>query len=283
MRARVRTHPEPDALSLYLADVRDHSILTRAEEAHLARRIRAGDQAALQRLVGSNLRFVVIVAKKYQYLGLSLADLIAEGNVGLVRAAQRFDETRGVKFVSYAVWWIRQSIFKALADNARIFRLPVNQATALNRLVRTEAELTQQLGRPPLAEEVAEAMDIDVREVRRTRDMGREALDLDSPAFDDDGERTLQTMIEDPYAVGPEERVDHREIRAGVRSALASLTPREAQILRLYYGLDGDRPLTLKEIGSIYNLSRERIRQIRDRAMGRLATGRRGQRLRALV
>jgi len=266
------------ALALYLEDIKNHPLLSRAEEAELARRIRAGDQLALEKLVRSNLRFVVSVAKKYQNLGMSLPDLISEGNVGLVRAAQKFDETKGVKFISYAVWWIREAILKALAENSKTFRLPINRATTLNKISKKEAELTQKLGREPKPEEVAEAMDMDVDEVRKLMNVSRKSLSLDAPLFEGE-EKTLFSYLSDDEGPDPEESTFESAREKEIRETLDSLQPREAKIVKLYYGLDGNEPLTLREIGSIFNLSRERIRQIKERAIERLRHQSRAKRL----
>jgi len=266
------------ALALYLEDIKNHPLLTRAEEAELARRIRDGDQLALEKLVRSNLRFVVSVAKKYQNLGMSLPDLICEGNVGLVRAAQKFDETKGVKFISYAVWWIRQAILKALAENSKTFRLPINRATTLNKISKKEAELTQKLGREPKPEEVAAAMDMDVDEVRKLMNVSRRSLSLDAPLFEGE-EKTLFSYLSDDDTLDPEEQTFESARIKEIRETLETLQPREAKIVKLYYGLDGNEPLTLREIGSIFNLSRERIRQIKERAIERLRHQSRARRL----
>ncbi len=266
------------ALALYLEDIKNHPLLTRAEEAELARRIRDGDQLALEKLVRSNLRFVVSVAKKYQNLGMSLPDLICEGNVGLVRAAQKFDETKGVKFISYAVWWIRQAILKALAENSKTFRLPINRATTLNKISKKEAELTQKLGREPKPEEVAAAMDMDVDEVRKLMNVSRRSLSLDAPLFEGE-EKTLFSYLSDDETLDPEEQTFESARLKEIRETLETLQPREAKIVKLYYGLDGNEPLTLREIGSIFNLSRERIRQIKERAIERLRHQSRARRL----
>ena len=266
------------ALALYLEDIKNHPLLTRAEEAELARRIRDGDQLALEKLVRSNLRFVVSVAKKYQNLGMTLPDLIAEGNVGLVRAAQKFDETKGVKFISYAVWWIRQAILKALAENSKTFRLPINRATTLNKISKKEAELTQKLGREPKPEEVAAAMEMDVDEVRKLMNVSRKSLSLDAPLFEGE-EKTLFSYLSDDDTLDPEEQTFESARQKEIRETLDSLAPREAKIVKLYYGLDGNEPLTLREIGSIFNLSRERIRQIKERAIERLRHASRSRRL----
>ncbi|MGH7589636.1 MAG: sigma-70 family RNA polymerase sigma factor [Gemmatimonadota bacterium] len=266
------------ALALYLEDIKNHPLLSRAEEAELARRIRDGDQLALEKLVRSNLRFVVSVAKKYQNLGMSLPDLICEGNVGLVRAAQKFDETKGVKFISYAVWWIRQAILKALAENSKTFRLPINRATTLNKISKKEAELTQKLGREPKPEEVAAAMDMDVDEVRKLLNVSRRSLSLDAPLFEGE-EKTLFSYLSDDDTLDPEEQTFESARIKEIRETLETLQPREAKIVKLYYGLDGNEPLTLREIGSIFNLSRERIRQIKERAIERLRHQSRARRL----
>lgn len=260
---------DADALALYFAEIRDHDLLTRAEEARLARRIRDGDAQALERLVRCNLRFVVTVARKYRNLGLSLADLIAEGNVGLIRAAERFDETRGVRFVSYGVWWIRQAILQALAEQSNCLRLPVHRAALAGRITRGRARLAQSLGRPPRIEEIADEMGLALSEIETLARASGEAVRLDEPRFDDE-EKTLLDVLPDEDTPGPEEQTDESALNDEVRHSLESIDPREAAIVRLYYGLDGEEPLTLSEIGAIYDLSRERVRQIKARALDRL-------------
>jgi len=260
---------EEGALALYLEDIKNHPLLTREEEAELARRIRAGDQLALEKLTRSNLRFVVSVAKKYQNLGMSLPDLICEGNVGLVRAAQKFDETKGVKFISYAVWWIRQAILKALAENSKTFRLPINRATTLNKISKKVSELTQRQGRAPRAEEIALEMQMDVEEVRKLLNVSKHSLSLDAPLFDGE-DKNLFSYLSDEETLNPQERTFESSRAKEIAETLETLKPREAKIVKLYYGLDGNEPLTLREIGSIFNLSRERIRQIKERALERL-------------
>ena len=266
------------ALALYLDDIKNHPLLTRAEEAELARRIRDGDQLALEKLVRSNLRFVVSVTKKYQNLGMDYPDLICEGNVGLLRAAQKFDETKGVKFISYAVWWIRQAILSALAENSKTFRLPINRATTLYEISRKEAELSQKLEREPKPEEVAEAMDMDVDEVRALMNVSRRSPSLDAPLFEGE-EKTLFSYLSDDETMDPEEQMFESARQKEIRETLGSLQPREAKIVKLYYGLEGNEPLTLREIGLIFNVSRERIRQIKARALDRLRHTSRSRRL----
>ncbi|MDX1661395.1 MAG: RNA polymerase sigma factor RpoD/SigA [Gemmatimonadota bacterium] len=269
-KAGMRAAPvDDDALGLYFREIRDHPILTRAEEARLARGIREGDPKALETLVRCNLRFVVTVARKYRNLGLSLADLIAEGNMGLLRAAERFDETRGVRFVSYAVWWIRQAILQALAEQSSCMRLPVHRAALAGRITRGRARLAQSLGRPPRAEEVAEAMGLALSEIETLTRAAGDAVRLDEPRFDDE-EKTLLDVLPDDETPGPEEIAEESVLNEEVRHSLGRLDPREASIVRLYYGLDDEEPLTLSEIGAIYDLSRERVRQIKARALDRL-------------
>ena len=269
------------ALALYLEDIKNHPLLTRAEEAELARRIRDGDQLALEKLVRSNLRFVVSVAKKYQNLGMTLPDLIAEGNVGLVRAAQKFDETKGVKFISYAVWWIRQTVLQALAEQTRSVRIPLNQNSNLARLARTDTQLTQSLGRSPTDQEIATEMQEPVDTIRALRRVAASELSLDAPI--DRGDRDSASFGErfaGAAAADIEQDVEAVARRDFLETMFESyLTERERKILYLYYGLDDGEERTLEEIGSLLGVTRERIRQIRNRAFEKLRESPHGESL----
>jgi len=254
------------ALELYLKDIAYNTLLTPQQEFDLAIRIRSGDRKSLERMVESNLRFVMTIAKEYQGRGLPLEDLIAEGNVGLVRAATRYDETVGVKFTTYAVWWIRQSILSALAEKARMVRLPVNKIKHLCRLERIASGLKQELGREPNTEEVAKVAEMQPKQVQDLLEASRWHVSLDSP-LDEGPDTSLLEIIADKEAESPERGVMRRAMVEEIRSALETLSPREAQILKMYFGLNGDDPMTLEQIGNQFSLTKERVRQIRDKAL----------------
>ncbi|MGH7563876.1 MAG: sigma-70 family RNA polymerase sigma factor [Gemmatimonadota bacterium] len=257
------------SLDLYLKEISRYPLITRDEEARLARRIREGDQQALEKLCRSNLRFVVSVAKKYQNQGVSLSDLINEGNVGLIRAAHKFDETKGIKFISYAVWWIRQAILQALAEQSRIVRVPLNRAGTLHRIGRRSNALLQELGREPSAEEIANEMDIPIEEVRRTMSITQSHLSLDAPLTPGEDNKLLDYLPDDE-SPAPDDNAFDGALKASIQDSLDSLKPREAKILKLYYGLDGNEAMTLEEIGSVLGITRERVRQIKEKALNRL-------------
>ncbi len=257
------------SLDLYLKEISRYPLITRDEEARLARRIREGDQQALEKLCRSNLRFVVSVAKKYQNQGVSLSDLINEGNVGLIRAAHKFDETKGIKFISYAVWWIRQAILQALAEQSRIVRVPLNRAGTLHRIGRRSNALLQELGREPSAEEIANEMDIPIEEVRRTMSITQAHLSLDAPLTPGEDNKLLDYLPDDD-SPAPDDNAFDVALKASIQDSLDSLKPREAKILKLYYGLDGNEAMTLEEIGSVLGITRERVRQIKEKALNRL-------------
>jgi RNA polymerase primary sigma factor len=260
---------DEDSLDIYLREIARYPLITQADEVSLAIRIRAGDQDALDTLVRSNLRFVVSVAKRYQNQGVSLADLINEGNLGLIRAAHKFDESKGIKFISYAVWWIRQSILQALAEQSRIVRVPLNQAGAMHRIGRRTAALQQELGRDPTALEIAEGMDLDLAEVERSMVISQSHLSLDAPVTFGDDNRLLD-YLPDLHDRGPDaEAIDH-SLTESIDSCFRSLREREARILRLYFGLDAPEPRTLEEIGELMGITRERVRQIKEKALQRL-------------
>ncbi len=257
------------ALDLYLKDISPNDLLTQEQEASLARRIRMGDRESFDQMIESNLRFVITIAKEYQGRGLPLEDLIGEGNLGLVHAASRFDEGIGVKFTTYAVWWIRQSILAALAEQARMVRLPVNKVKHLCRLDRVARNLKQRLGREPSTEEIAEESDLTVRQVRDILHASRWHLSLDAPAGDAVDTNMLD-ILEDKDQLPPDEAIMKQLLMEELETAIASLSPREAEVLKLYFGLNGDDPMTLEEIGKQLGLTKERIRQIRDKALNAL-------------
>ncbi len=257
------------ALELYLKDIAYNNLLTPQQEFDLAVRIRSGDRRSLEKMVESNLRFVITIAKEYQGRGLPLEDLIAEGNVGLVRAATRYDETVGVKFTTYAVWWIRQGILSALAEKARMVRLPVNKIKHLCRLERIASGLKQELGREPNTEEVARIAEMQPKQVQDLLDASRWHVSLDSP-LEEGPDTSLLEIIEDKEAESPERVVMRRAMVEEIRSALETLSPREAQILKMYFGINGDDPMTLEQIGNQFSLTKERVRQIRDKALSAL-------------
>lgn len=260
---------EEGSLDQYLREISAYPLLDREEEISLAKRIRQGDEEALDILVRSNLRFVVSVAKKYQNQGVPLSDLINEGNLGLIRAAHRFDETRGIKFISYAVWWIRQAILQALAEQSRVVRVPLNRASALHRIGKQRASLLQELGREPTVEEVAVELDLRQEEVEQTLNLAQTHLSLDAPVAPGQDAR-LMDLIPDNYAAPPDSETYDRALTRTIELALGTISEREARILRLYFGIDGEEPRTLEEIGTMLGITRERVRQIKERALGRL-------------
>jgi len=237
----------------------------------LARKIKAGDKKALEKLTKANLRFVVSVAKQYQNQGLSLPDLINEGNVGLIKAAERFDETRGFKFISYAVWWIRQSILQALAEQARIVRLPLNKIGTINKISKAFSELEQKFERPPSAEELAEFLECSVEDVRQSIQNSGRHVSMDAPLIEgDESSSSMYDVLLSDNQPGPENSLIVDSLRKDIDRSLSTLTLREGEILRMYYGLNGKHPLTLEEIGERFDLTRERVRQIKEKAIRRL-------------
>lgn len=257
------------SIEKYLEEIGGYSPLSPQEEIELARRIRQGDAQALDKLVKANLRFVISVAKEYQGQGLPLQDLISEGNLGLIKAAQRFDETRGFKFISYAVWWIRQSILQALAEQSRVVRLPLNRVGAINKVGRALEELEKEYGREPSMEELADKMEMTANEVADVLKTSARHLSLDEPFKEDEGNSLLDVIESDRYEP-PDGELMRESLRVEIDKVLSTLKPREAEIIRLYFGLDGDRPLTLEEIGEHFKLTRERVRQIKEKALRRL-------------
>jgi len=270
------------ALELYLKDIAYNDLLTPQEEAELARRIRAGDRASLERMVNSNLRFVITIAKEYQGRGLPLEDLIAEGNVGLVRAATRYDEKVGVKFTTYAVWWIRQGILSALAEKARMVRLPVNKIKHLCRLERISSDLKQELGREPSTDEIAGRAEMQPRQVQDLLDASRWHISLDMP-LEEGPDTSLLEILEDKDQETPEAVVMEQAMVDEIRAALDTLSARESRVLRLYFGINGEEPLTLEKIGLQLSLTKERVRQIRDKALASLKHPSRMRKIRAYL
>lgn len=257
------------SIEKYLEEIGGYSPLTPDEEIELARRIRKNDTRALDKLVKANLRFVISVAKEYQGQGLPLQDLISEGNLGLIKAAQRFDETRGFKFISYAVWWIRQSILQALAEQSRVVRLPLNRVGAINKVGRALEELEKRFGREPSMEEIADKMEMTAYEVADVLKTSARHLSLDEPFKEEEGNSLLDVLESDRYAP-PDDTLMQESLQVEIDKVLSTLKPREAEIIKLYFGLDGDRPLTLEEIGEHFKLTRERVRQIKEKALRRL-------------
>ncbi len=263
------TNRESQSLDKYLQEIGKVDLLTPDEEVDLAKRIRDGDQIALEKLTKANLRFVVSVAKQYQNQGLSLGDLINEGNLGLIKAAQRFDETRGFKFISYAVWWIRQSILQALAEQSRIVRLPLNRVGSLNKISKTFSELEQRYEREPSPEELADELEITPAEVIDTLKISGRHVSMDAP-FVQGEDNTLLDVLENDTEDKPDSELMNDSLRREVQRALSTLTPREADVITFYFGLNGEHPMTLEEIGEKFNLTRERVRQIKEKAIRRL-------------
>jgi len=270
------------SIDRYLQEIGEVPLLSPEEEVELARRIKQGDQQALEKLTEANLRFVVSVAKLYQNKGLSLGDLINEGNLGLIKAAMRFDETRGFKFISYAVWWIRQGIMQALADQSRIVRLPLNRVSALTKIGRAYSELEQEFEREPSPGEIAEQLDMKDVEVTDTLIVSGRHLSMDTP-FSHGENNSLLDIIENRHQPPPDSDLIGESLKVEIDTTLSTLTKREAEIVRLYFGLGYEHPLTLEEIGERFNLTRERIRQIKEKALRRLRHVSRSRSLRAFL
>ena len=276
------TNRESQSLDKYLQEIGKVELLTPQEEIDLARRIKKGDQKSLEKLTKANLRFVVSVAKQYQNQGLSLGDLINEGNLGLIKAAKRFDETRGFKFISYAVWWIRQSILQALAEQSRIVRLPLNRVGALNKIGKAFSTLEQEFEREPSASELAEELDMSLFEVSDTLKISGRHLSMDAPFAQGEDNRLLD-VIQDNRQPTPDSGLLEQSLKDEVKRALATLSEREAQVIKLYFGLDSEHSLTLEEIGEKFNLTRERVRQIKEKAIRRLRHASRSKALRSYL
>lgn len=263
------TNRESQSLDKYLQEIGKVDLITPDEEVMLAKRIKEGDKLALEKLTKANLRFVVSVAKQYQNQGLTLGDLINEGNLGLIKAAQRFDETRGFKFISYAVWWIRQSILQALAEQSRIVRLPLNRVGSLNKVSKTFSELEQKFEREPSPEELAEVLELTENEVVDTLKISGRHISMDAP-FVQGEENSLLDVLENDGEQTPDSELMNDSLRREVQRALSTLTQRESDVVTLYYGLNGETMMTLEEIGEKFTLTRERVRQIKEKAIRRL-------------
>ena len=263
------TNRETASLDKYLQEIGKVDLITADEEVELAQRIKAGDQRALEKLTKANLRFVVSVAKQYQNQGLTLPDLINEGNLGLIKAAQRFDETRGFKFISYAVWWIRQSILQALAEQSRIVRLPLNKIGSINKINKMYALLEQSNERPPSAEEIARELDMTVNDVKESMKNSGRHLSMDAPLVEGE-DSNLYDVLRSGESPNPDRELIHESLQTEIERALETLTPREADVVRLYFGLSDQHPMTLEEIGETFDLTRERVRQIKEKAIRRL-------------
>ncbi|MFL2621389.1 MAG: RNA polymerase sigma factor RpoD/SigA [Flavobacteriaceae bacterium] len=263
------TNRETASLDKYLQEIGKVDLITADEEVELAQRIKAGDQIALEKLTKANLRFVVSVAKQYQNQGLTLPDLINEGNLGLIKAAQRFDETRGFKFISYAVWWIRQSILQALAEQSRIVRLPLNKIGSINKINKTYAFLEQSHERPPSAEEIAKELDMTINDVKESMKNSGRHVSMDAPLVEGE-DSNLYDVLRSGESPNPDKNLLHESLRTEIERALETLTPREADVIRLYFGLGDQHPMTLEEIGETFDLTRERVRQIKEKAIRRL-------------
>ncbi|HLN22298.1 MAG TPA: RNA polymerase sigma factor RpoD/SigA [Bacteroidales bacterium] len=263
------TNRDTPSLDKYLQEIGKVDLISPEEEVNLARRIRSGDHEALEKLINANLRFVVSVAKQYQNQGMSLPDLINEGNLGLMKAAQRFDETRGFKFISYAVWWIRQSILQGLAEQARIVRLPVNKIGSINRINRAFARLEQEFEREPNSQEIAEVLEMVPEDVKDALKTNGRTLSMDAPISSDE-ENTMYDVLQSTETPSPDKNLINESLSYEIERALSSLSSREAKVLKLYFGLGMKHPYTLEEIGEELNLTRERVRQIKEKAIKRI-------------
>jgi RNA polymerase primary sigma factor len=271
------TNRESQSLEKYLQEIGKVDLLTPEEEVDLAKRIKQGDQVALEKLTKANLRFVVSVAKQYQNQGLSLSDLINEGNLGLIKAAQRFDETRGFKFISYAVWWIRQSILQALAEQSRIVRLPLNKVGSLNKINKAFSELEQEFEREPSPEELAEMLEIPTEEVETTLGVAARHVSMDAP-FVEGEDNSLLDVLENSATPGTDEPLEYQEsLRREIERSLSTLTDRQCDVIKLYFGIGVEHPMSLEDIGEKFGLTRERVRQIKDKAINKLRSASRSK------
>ncbi len=276
------TNRESQSLDKYLQEIGKVELLAPEEEIDLAIRIKKNDNIALEKLVKANLRFVVSVAKQYQNQGLTLGDLINEGNLGLIKAAKRFDETRGFKFISYAVWWIRQSILQALAEQSRIVRLPLNRVGALNKIGKAYSSLEQEFEREPNASELAQELDMDVSEVSDHLKISGRHVSIDAP-FASGEENRLLDVIENEDQPSPDAKLMSESLKSEIERVLSTLNERETEVLKLYFGINKDHALTLEEIGEMFNLTRERVRQIKEKAIRRLRHASRSKNLRSYL
>ncbi len=277
------TNRETASLDMYLQDIGRVELITALDEVVLAQKIRAGDQQALDKLVKANLRFVVSVSKQYQNQGLSLPDLINEGNFGLIKAAQRFDETRGFKFISYAVWWIRQSILQALAEQSRIVRLPLNKIGAINKINKTMSKLEQDLEREPSYEEISEALEMLPDDITDTMRNNSRHLSMDAPLSSNEDGGNMYDLLRNEASNNPDRELMSESLQMEVFRALSTLTEREADVIKLFFGLEGKHAHSLEEIGEKFSLTRERVRQIKEKAVRRLKQGSRSRLLRVYL
>jgi RNA polymerase primary sigma factor len=274
------TNRESQSLEKYLQEIGKVDLISPEEEVNLAVRIKQGDQRALEKLTKANLRFVVSVAKQYQNQGLSLSDLINEGNLGLIKAAQRFDETRGFKFISYAVWWIRQSILQALAEQSRIVRLPLNKVGLSNKISKAYSQLEQEFEREPSPDELATILEINTEEVEATLGVAARHVSMDAP-FIDGEDNSLLDVLSNPNASSADEDLDHHDsLRLEIDRSLSTLTDRQKDVIKLYFGIAVEHPMSLEDIGDKFGLTRERVRQIKDKAITKLRTTSRSKLLR---
>ncbi|MFT5827093.1 MAG: RNA polymerase primary sigma factor, partial [Urechidicola sp.] len=277
------TNRESQSLEKYLQEIGKVDLLTPDDEVDLAQRIREGDQVALEKLTKANLRFVVSVAKQYQNQGLSLSDLINEGNLGLIKAAQRFDETRGFKFISYAVWWIRQSILQALAEQSRIVRLPLNKVGSLNKINKAFSELEQTFEREPTAEELAEVLELQTSEVETTLGVAARHVSMDAP-FVDGEDNSLLDVLENTNTDKTDGALEYKDsLRNEIERSLSTLSERQKDVIKLYFGIGVEHPMSLEDIGIKFDLTRERVRQIKDKAINKLRTTSRSKLLKAYL
>jgi len=276
------TNRENQSLDKYLSEIAKVDLISAEQEVELAQRIRGGDLVALQKLAKANLRFVVSVAKQYQNNGLSLGDLINEGNVGLIRAASRFDETRGFKFISYAVWWIRQAIMQALAEQSRVVRLPLNRVSSLNKISKAFAVLEQKYEREPSAEELAQTLEMSAQEVESNQRLSGRTISVNAPFVQGEDNSLLDTL-EDESEKQPDQELLDASLRQEIGRSLSTLTERESEIIIFYFGLNGTKSLTLEEIGDKFSLTRERVRQIKEKATRKLRNGYRSKLLKTYL
>ena len=277
------TNRESKSLDQYLLEIGKVDLITPEQEIELAKRIKKGDRLALEALTKANLRFVVSVAKQFQNQGLSLGDLINEGNLGLIKAAERFDETRGFKFISYAVWWIRQSIMQAIAEQSRMVRLPLNRVGTLNKLGKAYSKLEQEFERKPSASELAQELDMKTDEVSDTLQLYGRHVSMDAPFSGDDDKNSLIDVLPNDQQPAPDVKLMQESLKAEVESVLSTLSEREASVLRLYFGINSEHSATLEEIGERFNLTRERVRQIKEKALRSLRHPSRSQNLKAYL
>lgn len=276
------TNRETASLDKYLQEIGRVPLITTDEEVNLAKRIKQGDKIALEKLTKANLRFVVSVAKQYQNQGLSLPDLINEGNMGLIKAAKRFDETRGFKFISYAVWWIRQAILQALAEQSRIVRLPLNKIGTINKVNKAHAHLEQEFERPPKPAEIAKYLDMSIKEVKDSLKNSGRHVSMDAPLLSDDDTNMYDVLRSDDVNT-PETELLYDSLRKEIDRAIATLSEREADVIRLFFGLEEQHPMTLEEISERFELTRERVRQIKEKAIRRLKHSSRSRILKAYL